>query len=94
MPKVTLHTKGIVYEQEVPASSNLVVLAGTRRFPHLQYGCGMGRCTKCKTRILAGAEHLPEPNWKEVKMLGELIEQGYRLACQLQITHDIELTQE
>jgi len=37
---------------------------------------------------------LPEPNWKEKKRLGARIERGYRLACQLWITHDIELSQE
>ncbi len=38
--------------------------------------------------------HLPPPNWKEKKRLGPRIEQGYRLACQLWISHDIELSQE
>lgn len=94
MPKVTLHQNGQTYEQEVPAESNLVILAGTRRFPHLKYGCGMGRCTKCVTRVLNGGEHLQPPNWKEEKMLGEKVHLGYRLTCQMYITHDIELEQE
>jgi ferredoxin len=44
--------------------------------------------------VLAGAEHLPPPNWKEKKQLGERLEQGYRLVCQLWLEHDIELIQE
>jgi ferredoxin len=39
-------------------------------------------------------EHLPPPNWKEKKQLGERLEQGYRLVCQLWLEHDIELLQE
>ncbi len=35
-----------------------------------------------------------EPNWKEKQRLGARIEQGYRLACQFWLTHDIELSQE
>jgi ferredoxin len=94
MPTVRLHLDGEVYEQEVKENSNLVVLAGTRQLPHLKYGCGMGRCTKCACKILKGEKNIQEPNWKEKKMLGEKVEEGYRLACQLTITSDIELKQE
>jgi ferredoxin len=94
MPLVRLHRDGKVYEQEVPQNSNLVVLAGIRKFPNLKYGCGMGKCTKCKSKILKGAEHLPPPNWKEEKMLGDKLQEGYRLMCQLYICEDIELLQE
>ena len=45
--------------------------------------------------ILKGGENLPEPNWKEKKTLGDdKLGKGFRLACQLWIHHDIELTQE
>jgi ferredoxin len=44
--------------------------------------------------VLSGAEHLPPPNWKEKKQLGDRLEQGFRLACQIWLTHDIELEQE
>lgn len=94
MPKIRLHLENTVYEQDVPESSNLVVLAGIRKFPHLKYGCGMGKCTKCACRILEGEEDLQEPNWKEVKMLGDLVNDGIRLTCQLSIKNDLELTQE
>ena len=33
-------------------------------------------------------------NWKEKKQLGERIDAGYRLACQLWLDHDIELAQD
>ncbi|SDJ77917.1 2Fe-2S iron-sulfur cluster-binding protein [Paenibacillus naphthalenovorans] len=96
MPNVKLHQNGQVYEQEVAANSNLVVLAGIKKFPypHLKYGCGMGKCTRCTVTVLSGGESLPEPNWKENKMLGDKLSVGCRLACQLYITADIEIRQE
>jgi ferredoxin len=94
MPNVRLHVNGKIIEQTVKDKANLVVLAGTRQFPELKYGCGMGRCTKCTCKIINGGEQLSDPNWKEKKMLGERVEIGYRLACQLTIVDDIELSQE
>src|SRR4051794_10061392 len=94
MPNVTLHQNGQVYQQEVSENSNLVVLAGVKKFPHLKYGCGMGKCTKCMVKVVTGGEKLQEPNWKENKMLGDKINEGFRLACQLYISEDIELRQE
>lgn len=96
MPTVVFHKNGQTYRDEVKENTNLVVRAGIKQFPypHLAYGCGMGKCATCTCRVIRGAEHLPAPNWKEKKHLGERIAQGYRLVCQLWLTHDIELVQE
>ncbi|MBT2679298.1 (2Fe-2S)-binding protein [Bacillus sp. ISL-35] len=94
MPKVTLHVDGKKVEQQVKDNANLVVLAGIRQFPELKYGCGMGRCTKCTCVVINGGEDLAPPNWKEEKMLGEKVNEGYRLTCQLTIQKDIEISQE
>lgn len=96
MPIIKIHKQGECHEGEVPDNSNLVVRAGIRQFPypHLSYGCGMGKCAKCMCKVMAGKEQLPEPNWKEKKMLGPKLDEGYRLACQLWINEDIELAQE
>lgn len=96
MPKIVVHANGQRYEGDVEAGSNLVVRAGIKQFPYpnLKYRCGMGKCGTCASHILRGAEHLPEPNWKEKKLLGERLALGYRLCCQLWIEHDLELTQE
>ncbi len=96
MIKVKLHKNGETFEGEVKENSNLVVRAGIRQFPfpNLSFRCGMGKCSTCASKILAGAEHLPEPNWKEKKILGSRLDEGYRLVCQLWVTHDIELTQD
>ena len=96
MPSITLHKNGAVHTGEVNENTNLVVRAGIKQFPYpnLSYKCGMGKCATCACKVLAGAEHLPPPNWKEKKQLGGRLEEGYRLVCQLWITHDIELTQD
>jgi ferredoxin len=96
MPSVVFHKNGQTFYGEVKQNTNLVVRAGIRQFPypHLRYGCGMGKCGKCTSLILKGGEHLPEANWKEKQRLGSRIDEGYRLACQLWLTHDIELSQE
>jgi ferredoxin len=96
MPRIVLHRDGQVHQGDVKENTNLVVRAGIRQFPfpNLRYECGMGKCAKCACRILGGAEHLPPPNWKEKKQLGERLDQGWRLTCQLWISHDIELTQD
>ena len=49
---------------------------------------------KCASRVINGAEHLPEPNWKEKKLLGHRLQEGYRLMCQLWLTHDLEIEQD
>lgn len=96
MPKIILHRDGAVHEGDVAENTNLVVRAGIKQFPYpnLRYGCGMGKCCKCASRVLSGAEHLPEPNWKEKKLLGHHLDQGYRLICQLWLSHDIEIAQD
>ncbi len=96
MPKVTIRCGAGAFTDELEVNSNLVVKAGIRKFPypHLRYGCGMGKCAKCACKVLHSASPLLKPNWKEVKQLGPRIEQGYRLTCQLWIQDDIELQQD
>lgn len=96
LPKVTIHKNGQTNTGEVAENANLVVRTGIRQFPypHLTYGCGMGKCGKCASRVLSGSQHLPPPNWKEQKVLGNKLEEGYRLICQLWIDHDLEILQE
>lgn len=96
MPHIVIHRLGQAHAGEVKDKTNLVVRAGIKQFPypHLRYGCGMGKCGKCASRVLAGADHLPEPNWKEQRVLGaDRLADGYRLMCQLWIERDLEIAQ-
>jgi ferredoxin len=95
MPKVTIQKDEGTFEGEVPDAANLIVRAGIKQFPfpHLNYGCGMGKCSKCTSQVLSGMEQLPPPNWKEKKILGPKLDEGYRLICQLWVTEDLVIKQ-
>ena len=94
MPVVTFRSGAQDFTEELADNTNLVVRAGVKKFPfpHLKYKCGMGKCATCACRVLAGAEHLPAPNWKEEKILGARRAEGWRLACQLWLSQDLTLT--
>lgn len=96
MPQVVFHRNGEVNRGEVRDNTNLVVRTGIKQFPYpyLRFGCGMGKCGRCACRVLSGGADLAPPNWKEKQQLGELLDEGYRLMCQLWIHHDIELEQD
>jgi len=96
MPEVIFHKNDRIYRGEVKQGANLVVCAGIKQypFPHLAYQCGMGKCATCACKVLSGGEHLPPPNWKEKKQLNGRLDEGWRLACQLWLEHDIELAQD
>ena len=96
MPLVKIIHDNICYEENVGENANLVVQAGIKKFPYpyLKYKCGMGACGTCASKILSGIENLTEPTWKEVRVLKEKLDLGYRLACQFRIIKDIQLKQD
>ncbi len=85
-----------VFEQKVDLDSNLVVQAGIKKFPfpHLKYKCGMGSCGTCASKIVSGGEGLIKPTWKEIKVLKDRLDLGYRLVCQFRVKHDLIIKQE
>ena len=96
MVRIAFHKNGEVHTGEVADNTNLVVRAAVKAFPypHLRYGCGMGKCGRCACKVLAGAENLPPPNWKETKRLEGKIDEGFRLICQLWLHADLTLAQD
>ena len=73
----------------------MTVLDGSRlaRVPHASVCGGRGRCSTCRVRLGAGAEHLPEPADDEAKVLARIgAGDGIRLACQLRPSMDLEVT--
>ncbi len=54
---------------------------------------GRGRCSTCRIRVGAGAEHLEPPSAEEVKVLRRVgLPEQVRLACQLSPSRDLEVT--
>jgi len=72
----------------------MTVLDGSRSagIPHASVCGGRGRCSTCRVRVGAGAEHLPPPAEDEQKVLNRIgAADGIRLACQLTPSHDLEV---
>jgi len=66
--------------------------ASRRARVHVRTRCGgKAACLMCKVDA-GGGGGLAEPNTNERLKLGELLEQGYRLACQAKVTGDVTVT--
>lgn len=51
---------------------------------------GKAICGRCRIKLLSGREHCNKPNAEEQALLSEeQINQGWRLACQVQCVRDI-----
>jgi adenylate cyclase len=80
----------------VAIAPGMSVLEASRAagIPHASVCGGRGRCSTCRVRVGAGAEHLPPPAPDEARVLARIGDAGggVRLACQLRPTHDLEVT--
>ncbi|MEM9440792.1 MAG: adenylate/guanylate cyclase domain-containing protein [Pseudomonadota bacterium] len=73
----------------------MTVLEGSRAagVPHASVCGGRGRCSTCRIRVGAGAEHLPPPADDEAKVLKRIgTADNVRLACQIRPVADLEIT--
>ena len=55
----------------------------------LPWKCATGLCGTDRVRVLDGAEHLSPPRRRERKLLGDLLDEGVRLACQTYVSGPI-----
>lgn len=61
--------------------------------PHASICGGRGRCSTCRVRVGAGAEHLEPASAEEARVLRRAgLPERVRLACQLRPTRDLEVT--
>ena len=73
----------------------LTVLEASRvaGIPHASVCGGRGRCSTCRVRVGAGAEHLEEASPEEQKVLRRVgAPPDVRLACQIRPTRDLTVT--
>ncbi len=75
-------------QKEIEPDSNLSLLQLARKAGvALEATCGGKRiCGKCKVIVTSSDGPLPTPSDRERDVLGELIEEGYRLACETVLT--------
>ncbi len=55
----------------------------------IPFKCASGNCGTDRVRVLTGAEHCVPPRRRERDRLEELLDQGYRLACQTYVFGDL-----
>jgi|GEM_PF-3417223 len=84
---------GQQYELEVNEGENMLDAALDREV-ELDYSCRNGSCDSCLVRILAGINNLSPPTPEEVAMLGDEIQKGFRLSCQVKVHGPVKLLQE
>lgn len=66
-----------------------VLRVALRNDVRIPFKCASGNCGTDRIRIESGAEHCVVARRRERERLGELLDQGYRLACQLYVSGDV-----
>lgn len=85
---------GMTQSIEIPTDINLSLMEILKasEYEVLATCGGMALCATCHVEVLAGEEHLPEPQDQELDMLDTLpdADSHSRLACQLHLTNENE----
>lgn len=91
MPTIRYATSGREVDFEEGAEVNLLRVA-IRHDCGVPYRCASGNCGTDRVHVDAGAEHLSPLRPKERDRLGELVDQGWRLACQTYASGDVTVS--
>jgi ferredoxin len=88
--KVTLG--GQEFAIEIPKGENLLDGVNDKGVD-VKWDCKNGVCDTCKVMVVDGIENLSPPTDAEITMLGDLVKQGYRLACQVTANGTCKISQ-
>jgi ferredoxin len=88
MPRINFATSGQIVEFDEGDEVNILRIS-IRRDCGLPWRCASGNCGTDRILVEEGAEHLSPPRRRERERLGELLDQGYRLACQTYTSGDV-----
>lgn len=91
MPRIEFRTSGCAVDFDDGDEVNLLRVA-IRHDCGVPYKCASGNCGTDRVHVEAGAEHLSPLRPKERERLGELIDAGWRLACQTYAAGDVTVT--
>ena len=83
---------GQEYNVQIPKGENLLDGVNDKGVA-VKWDCKSGVCDTCKVHVLKGMENLSAPNDAEKNMLGDLIDKGYRLCCQVTANGPVEIKQ-
>lgn len=90
MPKIIIDNLNVIVEA-LPGRSLLISLLNADQPIHTVCG-GRAACGCCRIRILSGGDKLSPVNQYEKTRLGiEIIDAGYRLACQTHVLRDVTI---
>jgi ferredoxin len=90
MPSIRFDTTEKVVTFPEGEEVNLLRIA-IRNECGIPFRCASGNCGTDRVRVLEGAENLDPPRRRERDRLGELLAQGYRLACQTYVRGDLSV---
>lgn len=82
MIKVKVLLGGEEFNVEIPKDENLLDGVNDKGVA-VKWDCKSGVCDTCKVKIVAGMENLSPVNDNERNMLGDDVNKGYRLSCQV-----------
>jgi len=92
MIQVRVLLGGQEYNVEIPKGENLLDGVNDKGVA-VKWDCKNGVCDTCQIRVLKGAENLSPVNDAEREMLGDKVNQGYRLCCQVTAYGPCEIQQ-
>jgi ferredoxin len=91
MPEINFKTSGKVAEFAEGDEVN-ILRTSIRNECGVPWRCASGNCGTDRILIEEGAELLSPARRRERERLGELLDQGYRLACQTYASGDITIS--
>lgn len=87
MPTIRFVTSGCAVDFADGDDVNLLRVA-IRNECGVPYRCASGNCGTDRVHVESGHEHLSPPRKRERERLGELLDGGWRLACQTYVSGD------
>lgn len=91
MPTIRYATSGREVTFDEGTEVNLLRVA-IRHDCGVPYRCASGNCGTDRVHVDDGAEHLSPLRPKERDRLGDLVERGWRLACQTYVSGDVTVS--
>lgn len=91
MPRITFSTSGRTVD--FPDGDEVNILrVSIREDCGLPWRCASGNCGTDRILVEEGAQHLSPARRRERERLGDLLGEGYRLACQTYTSGDISIS--
>ncbi len=91
MPTIRYVTSGCAVDFADGDDVNMLRVA-IRNECHVPYRCASGNCGTDRVHVEDGHENLSAPRRRERERLGDLLDDGWRLACQTYASGDCSVT--